>query len=98
MAQPLAEAGAFETVKQAKRALRAAIGRVAAELGNTPAVCRKSYIHPSVIGAWLEFRFKLEVVDVVGTGCRPKEAVVPAMLQALEEQRRSEILFAESHD
>ena len=30
------------------------VKEVAAELGNTPAVCRKSYIHPRVLAAYLE--------------------------------------------
>lgn len=32
--------------------LVAAVAEVAAEMGNTPAVCRKSYIHPALIEAW----------------------------------------------
>ena len=35
-----------------KRALSKAITKVAALLGNTPAVCRKSYIHPAIIAAY----------------------------------------------
>ncbi|HEV2642169.1 MAG TPA: hypothetical protein VGT98_05660, partial [Candidatus Elarobacter sp.] len=31
-----------------------AIKRVAEKLGNTPAVCKKSYIHPGVIAEFLE--------------------------------------------
>ena len=34
--------------------LAAAIKEVAAHLGNTPAVCRASYIHPQVIEGWLD--------------------------------------------
>jgi len=33
----------------AKRSVKAAIGRVAEALGNTPAVCRRSYVDPRVI-------------------------------------------------
>ncbi len=95
MARRLAEAGAAESERQAKKILRAALVQVAAALGNTPAVCRKSYIHPSVIGAWLEFRFRLEVADV-GTGLRPEEAAVLAILQALERAPGSESQIAES--
>ena len=36
--------------------MRQAIAEVAAALGNTPAVCRKSYIHPTVISAYLDGR------------------------------------------
>jgi DNA topoisomerase-1 len=41
-----------ETVGQKKELVRA-IARVADELGNTPAVCKKCYIHPAVIAACL---------------------------------------------
>ena len=37
-----------------KRLVTAAIKRVAQRLGNTPAVCRKCYIHPAVIEAFQE--------------------------------------------
>ena len=37
----------------AKEQLVRAIARVADELGNTPAVCKKGYIHPAVIAAYL---------------------------------------------
>ena len=38
---------------EAKKELVRAIARVADELGNTPAVCKKGYIHPAVIAAYL---------------------------------------------
>jgi DNA topoisomerase-1 len=37
-----------------KRDVVRAIERVAHRLGNTPSVCRKSYIHPEVIGAFID--------------------------------------------
>ncbi len=50
----LAQFDAFETKKQAKKNLVAAIEGVSQRLGNTPAVCRKCYIHPSVVDSYLE--------------------------------------------
>jgi DNA topoisomerase-1 len=44
----------FDTKAQAKRNLVAAIERVAERLGNTPAVCRKCYIHPVILESYLE--------------------------------------------
>jgi DNA topoisomerase I len=38
----------------AERAIRSAVGRVAERLGNTPAVCRSSYIDPAVIDRFRE--------------------------------------------
>ncbi len=50
----LAAMDAAETVADRKRNLVEAIAAVAKRLGNTPAVCKKSYIHPGVIDAYLE--------------------------------------------
>ncbi len=43
----------FDTKAQARRNLVQVIERVAARLGNTPAVCRKCYIHPVVLQSYL---------------------------------------------
>jgi len=48
----LAELGPAEEEKEIKRRLVRAIKRVAENLGNTPTVCRSSYIHPAVIDAY----------------------------------------------
>lgn len=50
----LAELPAPESRTAGERAVVAVVKEVAAELGNTPAVCRKSYIHPKVIAAYLD--------------------------------------------
>lgn len=44
----------WQTEAEAKRNVVAAVKVVAAELGNTPAVCRSSYIHPAIIDAYLD--------------------------------------------
>lgn len=44
---------AFASQTQAKRNLVQAIAQVAAQLGNTPAVCRKCYVHPTVLESYL---------------------------------------------
>jgi DNA topoisomerase-1 len=44
----------FETQAQAKKNIVAAVESVAGKLGNTPAVCKKCYIHPHVIDSYLE--------------------------------------------
>jgi len=50
----LSAAGAFETKKQAKANVKSAIETVAKILGNTPAICRKCYIHPAVLETYLK--------------------------------------------
>lgn len=42
-----------ETKKQAKANVKTAVCAVAELLGNTPAICRKCYVHPAVIEAYL---------------------------------------------
>jgi DNA topoisomerase-1 len=43
----------FETKKQAKANVKTAICAVAELLGNTPAICRKCYVHPAVLETYL---------------------------------------------
>jgi DNA topoisomerase-1 len=43
----------FQTKKQAKSNIKTAICAVAELLGNTPAVCRKCYVHPVIVEAYL---------------------------------------------
>lgn len=56
MLMALSEAEPARSPTQAKRMVSAAIKRVSQRLGNTPAVCRKSYVHPRVIDAYVEGR------------------------------------------
>jgi DNA topoisomerase-1 len=44
----------FRSKAQAKQNLVRALESVARELGNTPAVCRKCYVHPAVLEAYLD--------------------------------------------
>jgi DNA topoisomerase-1 len=48
----LAELGPAETETEMKKKIVQAVKEVAEELGNTPAVCRSSYIHPAVLAAY----------------------------------------------
>jgi DNA topoisomerase-1 len=50
----LAELGPARTETEAKRNVATAMRLVAAELGNTPAICRKSYVHPIVVARYLD--------------------------------------------
>ena len=55
-ARALARHGAPEDDADAKRALSSAMRKVAAELGNTPAVARASYVSPAVVEHYLAGR------------------------------------------
>jgi len=45
---------AFKNKTQAKKNIKDAISAVAKILGNTPAVCRKCYVHPAVLETYLD--------------------------------------------
>src|SRR5436189_409325 len=52
----LSAQGDFETKKEAKANVKTAICAVAQFLGNTPAICRKCYVHPAIVKAYLSGR------------------------------------------
>jgi DNA topoisomerase-1 len=70
--------------------LRAAIEQVAARLGNTPAICRKCYIHPDVVAAYLDGTLLRDVARHLQRHSRrrgtatlePEEAAVLALLRS----------------
>ncbi len=83
-AAALAEMGVAADARGARKNVSEAVARVAAHLGNTPTICRKSYVHPEILAAYLQgggiahmgARF-----DQSGV-LRPEEAAVLAFLKA----------------
>jgi DNA topoisomerase-1 len=53
-AEALKEFEDFDTTAAAKRNVTKAIERVAQRLGNTKAVCRKCYVHPAIVDAYMD--------------------------------------------
>lgn len=53
-AMTLREFEMFSTKAQAKKNVVAAIQSVARRLGNTPAVCKKCYVHPHILDSYLD--------------------------------------------
>ena len=53
-AKALAEDAEFKSETEAKRKIAGAIEAVAKRLGNTKAVCRKCYIHPAILDAYMD--------------------------------------------
>src|SRR5205807_8688075 len=45
---------ASENTTQAKKNIKDAIAAVAKILGNTPAICRKCYVHPALLKTYLD--------------------------------------------
>jgi DNA topoisomerase-1 len=84
----LQEFEAFDSETQAKKNVVRAIEAVAGLLGNTTSVCRKCYVHPAVIDAYLDGsmleNLKRRAEDELREGVgrlRPEEAAVLALLQ-----------------
>lgn len=97
-AAELGAQGVYDTKKQAKKNLVAAVQAVAARLGNTPAVCKKCYIHPHVLGAFSETRLANLLHGAPQSngnrsGLQPEERAVLRFLQkslALERKQRAD--------
>lgn len=64
-----------------KKAVRAVIARIADELRNTVAICRRCYIHPAVIAAFETGTLKLSRPRKARKGLSPHEAAVMAFLR-----------------
>jgi len=60
MAIVLDELGPAESARESARNVALAARLVAAELGNTPAICRASYVHPLVIARYVDAGITIE--------------------------------------
>jgi DNA topoisomerase-1 len=80
--QLLLAAGAPENATEGKAMVVAAIKVVATRLGNTPAVCRASYVHPLVLGSYLDGTLDDGPDDAEVEGLRPEERRLLAFLVA----------------
>ena len=88
--------GAFENKTHAKKNVKEAISAVSKILGNTPAVCRKCYVHPAVLESYLSgdsiegLKSKTEeALSEKLDDLRSEEAVVMAFLQSRLSQAKS---------
>ncbi|MEO5803591.1 MAG: DNA topoisomerase IB [Verrucomicrobiota bacterium] len=78
----------FDTQTQAKKNLVTAIESVAQKLGNTPAICKKCYVHPAIFDSYLDGtmvktlqqRSEMEIKTSLKK-LRPEEAAVLTLLQ-----------------
>jgi DNA topoisomerase-1 len=92
----LKELGEFDSEAQAKKNIVDAIQVVATRLGNTPAVCRKCYVHPIVLDTYLEGSL-LEGLKTKKTGTAKglpdlraeEKAVMKLLKQALNGKKKS---------
>ena len=72
--------------RAAKAAVREAICAAAAALGNTPAVCRKSYVHPKVAEAWVA---GVDAKPIALRGLRADEQATLGMLEAMRRSAKA---------
>jgi DNA topoisomerase-1 len=89
LAEHARRSGFPETKTDEKRSISAAMRRVAQQLGNTPAVCRASYVSPAVIEQYLDGRtiedFRPRHLRVVGArdaGLDPEEQALLSLLRS----------------
>ncbi|MBB6468764.1 DNA topoisomerase-1 [Aminobacter lissarensis] len=78
-----------EDKRAAAVACNAAIDKVAHQLGNTRAVCKKGYIHPEVIASWLQGRLPAELAAIRRRRNAWMDADEQIAAQWLERQGRS---------
>ena len=88
-AMALQEFESFDSEAAARKNIVAAIERVSERLGNTPSVCRKCYVHPAILEAYVEgsmldaLRVKAEK-ELSGdhlAALKPEEAAVMGLLR-----------------
>ena len=86
----LAEIGAPASATEGKRNVALAMRIVASELGNTPAICRASYVHPMVVARYLDAAETIEL---------PKLRAVPRRADAFAHspEERALIAFLDRH-
>jgi DNA topoisomerase-1 len=83
----LKEVQAIDGAAATKKSLKEAIERVAARLGNTPTICRKCYVHPEVVNAFIEGTLLDEINEGLDeelkdlAGLSAEEAAVLALLK-----------------
>lgn len=74
---------AWESESEARRQVAAIVRQVAARLGNTPAVCRRCYIHPAVLDHYQQGRLAALPRVKPRRGLELEEASLLLFLQAL---------------
>jgi DNA topoisomerase-1 len=86
-AEALREIGPFESKAEAKRNVTRAIEAASERLGNTPAICRKCYVHPAVIESYLAGDLDEQLADAPAVeGLSPHEAALLKLLRLRAEQ------------
>ena len=88
-AMALQEFESFDSEAAARKNIVAAIERVSERLGNTPSVCRKCYVHPAILEAYVEgsmldalrVKAEKELSSDHLAALKPEEAAVMGLLR-----------------
>jgi DNA topoisomerase-1 len=91
----LAELGKGKSQNERKKNVVTAVRLVAAELGNTPTICRKSYVHPVVVMRYLRSGTTITLPKHLGPsdngiGHAPEESALIEFLDEYSPERRKE--------
>jgi len=91
----LAELGKGKSQNERKKNVLTAVRLVASELGNTPTICRKSYVHPVVVMKYLRSGTTIELPKHLGasnngTGHAPEESALIEFLDEYFPERRKQ--------
>lgn len=92
----LAELGKGKSQNERKKNVVTAVRLVAAELGNTPAIARKSYVHPVVVMKYLRSGTTIALPKHLthsanGVGHAPEEEALITFLDEYFPERRKEL-------
>ncbi len=93
----LAELGKGKSQNERKKNVVTAVRLVASELGNTPTICRKSYVHPVVVmkylrsGTTISLPARAKPIGSNGTGYAPEEHALILFLDEYFPERRKAI-------
>ena len=91
----LAELGEGKSQTERKKNVVTAVRLVAAELGNTPTICRKSYVHPVIVMRYLRSGTTITLPNRAsasdnGIGHAPEESALIEFLDEYFPERRKE--------
>src|SRR6266576_774359 len=90
----LAELGKGKSSNERKKNVVTAVRLVASELGNTPAICRTSYVHPAAVmrylrsGTTIALPTRARAAHSNGTGYAPEESALIDFLDEYFPERR----------
>jgi DNA topoisomerase-1 len=93
VATVLSDLGAPANEREAKKNVVLAIRLVSAELGNTPAICRASYVHPIVLARYLDHGETIlpRTVGKTAAGHYPEERALIRFLDEHFPERRKRV-------